>query len=425
MDIEIQPSRIDGVIHARPSKSCMQRACAAALLHDGATMLHYPGNSADETAAIEIIRQLGATVVQDQPHQMNIIGNPSLQRDKILSHTVSCGESGLALRMFTPIAALFSTPITLTGEGSLVHRPIDGMLQVLPSLGVSIHSDENKLPIVVKGPLIPNNLTIDGSMSSQYVTGLLIALGKSVRRTTTLTVKQLQSKPYIDLTIDVLSSFGYQIQAVQDQAFIIDPIKPITETIHYTVEGDWSNAAFLLVAGAIGGRVTIQGLSLQSCQGDKAILDVLKQSSATIHLDQDQITVSKPVHLLKPFEFDATDCPDLFPPLFALAAYCQGTSVIKGVGRLVHKESNRSVSLQAMSQALGIRMEVEENLMKIYGGEGVQGGTIDSYQDHRIAMAAAILALQAKNPVLILHAEAVRKSYPDFFEDIRSIISTQ
>ncbi len=424
MDIEIQPERIEGCISARPSKSSMQRACAAALLHTGTTLLQHAGSSADEMAALNIIRQLGATVIQNKPQQYTITGNPWLQTDKMLSHTLNCGESGLALRMFTPIAALYSIPVTITGEGSLLQRPIDGMLQVLPSLGVAIHSDENKLPIVVKGPLIPNNLTIDGSMSSQYVTGLLIALGKSVRHTTTLTVKQLQSKPYIDLTLDVLSRFGYQIQSIQDGQFIINPMKSTPEMIEYTVEGDWSNAAFMLVAGAIGGTVTLHGLSIESKQGDKAIMGVLEQSNAQIQIDQNQITVSKPMDGLKPFTFDATDCPDLFPPLFALAANCQGTSTIKGVNRLLHKESNRAASLQAMGQALGIRIVIEENEMKIYGGKGIQGGKVNSFHDHRIAMAAAILALQAKDSIVIGNAEAVRKSYPDFFEDIRNIIST-
>lgn len=402
----------------------MQRACAAALLHTGTTIIDHAGNSEDEIAALKIIRQLGATVIQNQTHQYIITGNPSLQTDKMLSHTLNCGESGLALRMFTPIAALYSIPITVTGEGSLLHRPIEVLLNILPSLGVQIESSEKKLPIVIKGPLVPKSITIDGSMSSQYLTGLLIALGKSARTTTTLFVNQLQSKPYIDLTLDVLSRFGYQIQSVQDQQFIIHPMQSTPEMIEYTVEADWSNAAFMLVAGAIGGTVTLQGLSMESSQGDKAIMRVLEQSNAQVQIEHNQITVSKPIDGLKPFTFDATDCPDLFPPLFALAANCQGTSIIKGVNRLLHKESNRGASLQAIGQALDIRLMVEENEMRIFGGEGIKGGKVDSFQDHRIAMAAAILALRAKDSIVIDNAEAVRKSYPDFFEDIRSIIST-
>ncbi|RYZ59011.1 MAG: 3-phosphoshikimate 1-carboxyvinyltransferase, partial [Chitinophagaceae bacterium] len=195
--------------------------------------------------------------------------------------------------------------------------------------------------------------------------------------------------------------------------------RPSTEKrFHYAVEGDWSGGAFLLVAGAVAGDLVVKGLNVFSTQADKAVLQALMQAGANISIEESQIYVRK--SRLKPFHFNATDCPDLFPPLVALAAYCEGTSVIEGVHRLTHKESNRALTLQEEFAKMGVTITFQDDLMLIKGGEGVKGAVVHSRHDHRIAMACAVAALGAENEVTIEEAEAVNKSYPQFWEHLQA-----
>jgi 3-phosphoshikimate 1-carboxyvinyltransferase len=197
---------------------------------------------------------------------------------------------------------------------------------------------------------------------------------------------------------------------------------PSTSLRTYTVEGDWSGGAFLLVAGAVAGGITVKGLDVFSTQADKAILKTLMDCGANISIETEQIVVSPAgVRGLQPFHFNATDCPDLFPPLVALAAYCNGTSVIEGVSRLAHKESNRGLTLQQEFKKMGAEIKLQDDLMIIEGGGGLKGAKIHSHHDHRIAMACAVAALKAAGETIIEGAEAINKSYPGFFEDLKSL----
>jgi 3-phosphoshikimate 1-carboxyvinyltransferase len=232
-------------------------------------------------------------------------------------------------------------------------------------------------------------------------------------------VIDLKSKPYIDLTLSVLNTFGWNVKHHNYESFEFLPHAPLAETIEYTVEGDWSGAAFLLVAGAIAGPIKVKGLQLNSTQADKAVMQALQSTNATITYEHDGILIgpNKKNELLA-FEFDATDCPDLFPPLVALAAVCNGVSKIKGVSRLAHKESDRGITLQAEFKKLGINITLEGDTMKIYGGTDIQSNTVFSQHDHRIAMACGVAALRANGPVEIVDAESINKSYTDFFEHL-------
>jgi 3-phosphoshikimate 1-carboxyvinyltransferase len=412
--VTVQPSGISGILQAPASKSSMQRACALALLYEGTISVINPGKSNDDKAALGIIQNLGATV--ETKDDELIISSEGIKH----AAEINCGESGLGIRMFTPIAALSSKEIIINGEGSLLNRPMHFFDEIFPQLGISIQTDNGHLPIKIKGPLQPADITIDGSLSSQFLTGLLIAFGKAATKPVTITVQNLKSKPYIDLTLQMMKQFGYSVDNNDYKSFTIKPQTTNYKPQTYIVEGDWSGSAFLLVAGAIAGGITIKGLDVNSTQADKAILKALMDCGTSISIETDQITINNALgETGKAFHLNATDCPDLFPPLVALAAYCSGTTVIEGVSRLSHKESNRALTLQEEFTKMGLSIKLQDDLMMIEGGKGLKGAGVDSHHDHRIAMACAIAALQADGETVIEDAEAVNKSYPDFYEDLK------
>lgn len=425
MTITILPSAVSGQIKIPPSKSSMQRACAAALITPGTTIVDNFGNSNDEKAAINIITKLGATV-NIAGNKMAITSNDYIYQSAFPNKNilVNCGESGLSMRMFVPIAALFNYEITFTGEGSILKRPMSFFDEILPELGVEVHSNQGKPPISLKGPLHPKNIKVDGSLSSQFLTGLLFSFAKSCTKPVSITVKDLSSRPYIDLTISVLRDFGFQIDNRNYEVFTIHPREPLqNHSIKYTVEGDWSNASFLLVAAAVAGGITLQGANLRSTQGDKNIMEALYNCGTEVKIEKNDITVQK--NELKAFNFNATDCPDLFPPLVALAAYCKGVTSIKGVNRLLFKESNRAIALRDEFKKMNVEIELNGDWMKIRGSDEIRGAKVSSHNDHRIAMATAVAALGAKGNTIIENADAVKKSYPDFFKDLKSIKSNR
>lgn len=410
----ISPSVISGSVTAPASKSAMQRACALALLNNGITIIKNPGKSNDDVAAINIIKQLGATLVYQTNGDLQVTSNGKVN----YTGEINCWESGLSLRMFAAIAALSDQPVILSGEGSLLKRPMGFFDEIFPLLKVSIGSDKGFLPINIKGPLEIKNITFDASLSSQYLTGILFAFAKAAQHTVTVKVNNLKSKPYIDLSIEMLDHFGYHVQHKNYTEFTIDPVAESQKEIIYCTEGDWSGAAFLLVAGATAGAIKVQGLDINSTQADKAIITVLQSCGADLKIDNDYIAVNAE-NKLEPFSFDATDCPDLFPPLVALAASCKGTSIIKGVSRLVAKESDREKALTDVFWKMNIKVITEGDTMIIKGGTGIKAATVNAHHDHRIAMACAIAGLNADGKMVIHDAAVVSKSYPDFFEHLK------
>jgi 3-phosphoshikimate 1-carboxyvinyltransferase len=418
MQIVINPSAVSGTVTAPASKSAMQRACAAALVRRGTSILKNPGTSADDKAAIGIIRQLGASV---ESNESEIIINSNGIAP--VSDSIDCGESGLSVRMFTPVAALSAREIIINGGGSLVKRPLSFFDEILPLLGVKCSSNRGLLPLRVKGPLNPKDIEIDGSLSSQFLTGLLFAYSAAGASDVKIKVRNLNSKPYVDLTLNTLAAFGLKAPLNVDYAEFYFPAVSATafqsDPLWYTVEGDWSGAAFLLVAGAIAGHVIIKGLDIFSSQADKEILKVLRQAGAVMHMSEGQIEIRKAP--LKAFRFNATDCPDLFPPMVALASWCEGTSVIQGVHRLTHKESNRALTLQQEFGKMGVAVQLKADEMYITGGSRLQSCTVQSHHDHRIAMALAVAALNAEGAVTIEAAEAVNKSYPQFWQHLETV----
>jgi 3-phosphoshikimate 1-carboxyvinyltransferase len=416
MIVSIYSSELKGEILSPRSKSSMQRACAAALLHQGMTEIIHPGKSNDDMAARDVITRLGA-VIQESEGMLRI----ESKGVHPLSPQVHCGESGLGIRMFTPIASLSDQPLEVTGSGSLVTRPMDFFDEIFPQLGIDIQSNGGRLPLHIQGPLRPADITVDGSLSSQFLTGLLMAFSAAGAEHVTIRVEGLKSRPYIDLTLSVMRAFGMNVPEVTaDDRFIFHTSNKVPDgTIRYAVEGDWSGAAFLIVAGALAGDISIAGLQQDSVQGDRAILDALKAAGGQFSWSNGCLEVKRSA--LRAFQFDATECPDLFPPLAALAALANGVSEIRGVSRLAHKESDRGVTLRDEFGKLGINIHLDGDLMRIEGGN-VHGAPVHSRHDHRIAMALAVAGLRAVSGVTeIAEAEAIRKSYPDFFEDIRRL----
>lgn len=417
MKVTIHPSSIGGLVRAPASKSSMQRACAAALLNRGITLLENAGHSNDDLAALEMIKALGASVTRTNENIVIESNGVNPVADEL-----NCGESGLGIRMFTPITAMSNRKMIIRGEGSLLNRPQKIFEDILPLLGVSIETNNGKLPLQVQGPLIPRDISLDGSLSSQFLTGLLMSYSASEREEVTIRVRNLKSKPYIDLTLEVMKSFGMDIPHMKNYEEFVFEKRISTDTrrnINYTVEGDWSNGAFLLVAGAIAGPVTIHGLDMQSTQGDKAIIEAMIRANASLAIEAKGIKIHP--SKMKGFDFDANECPDLFPPLVALASYSDGKTRIEGAGRLIHKESNRAKSLKEEFGKLGVELDIENDTMIIRGGKRPHGADLNSHNDHRIVMACAIAALGASDSCVIDGAEAVNKSYPDFFWHLKKL----
>lgn len=409
----ISSSVLVGEVFAPASKSVMQRACALALLNKGTTIISNPGVSNDDRAALTIIQKCGAEVFHENG-KLRIASEGKVRPEKV----IHCGESGLSVRMFTPIVALGDSLTKLTGEGSLNSRPMDVFATVLPQLSVSVETTNGFLPMEIRGPVMPQECEMDGSKSSQYVTGILFALAKSAKKQLTLTVSNLTSRPYVDLSLEMLAHFGYSVKNNSYDSFVIDPFEDVQREIIYTIEGDWSGAAFLLVAATIAGKgVRIIGLGLHSMQADKAIVDVLDDCGVRLRMDAEGILIEEQKDLLS-FEVDATHCPDLFPPLVALAAFCKGESIIHGTSRLISKESNRLDALIDVFSRMGVPIKAEGDTMIIQGGERVFGSDVDGHHDHRIVMACAVTALRAEGKMNISGAEAINKSYPDFFNHL-------
>lgn len=397
------------------SKSYAQRALAAALLASGRTTLRGIELCRDTRSAIEAIRNLGARVTIEDDNTLIIDGglNPVVER-------LNVGESGLAARLFTPIASLVDRAMVIDGEGTLRHRPMSMMVDPLRALGVDVRDGGGRLPIEVRGPIRGGRIKVDGSISSQFITGLLIALPMA-NEDTTIEVENAVSIPYIDMTLETLERFGVEVMHNEGDysEFYIEGNQEFTP-VDYTIESDWSAAAFIMVAAAIAGEVTIHNISTLSRQADTAVCRALERAGASIIIEESAITVAH--RPLEAFSFDATNSPDLFPALVALAAAADGVSTIYGIERLRGKESDRGEVLKEEYAKLGIDIELDydENVMRVVGGMP-QAAEVDSHDDHRIAMSLAITSLRIAEELPIRNRECVAKSYPSFFEDLEML----
>jgi 3-phosphoshikimate 1-carboxyvinyltransferase len=409
--ITIHPSGVEGTIAAPGSKSVTIRAVAAGLLTQGQTRVLNPSRCDDALVAIEMAERMGARI-RVGSNEMVITGGL-----KPFAGTLHCGDSGLAIRLFAAVAGLWEHPVQFTGDASLQSRPMHDLPLALQNFGVRVETRQGHLPVTVQGPMKGGVADIDGSVSSQYLTGLLMVL-PLLNEPSEVRVHGLRSTPYIDLTISVLKAFGIHTENHDYRNFTIPGNQKYTGC-DLGVEGDWSGAAFMMVAAALRGRVSVSNLDPQSKQADSRILNALREAGARVSIRSGQVAVQR--NELRGFDFDMTDCPDLAPPLVALAAHCTGVSRLIGARRLEVKESRRGKVMVDEFRKLGVTLGLRDDVLSIEGGRVQGGGTVSTHRDHRIAMAASVLALNAEQPVEVLDPSCVNKSYPDFFRDLKTL----
>lgn len=398
---------VKGSIKAPPSKSAMQRALLAALLARGTSVISNPSYCDDSVAATDMIRLLGATVTGEGERVVVKGGlNPG-------ASLLNCGESGLALRMFTPVAAMTGERLVLEGKGSLRKRPVEMIEKPLASMGAEVKTDGGLLPIEVKGPLAGGAVDVDGSVSSQFLTGLLFALPLAANDSL-IRLKNATSRPYIDMTIEILSRFGVYVENHGYSEFIV-PGNQLYKPASIEIEGDWSGASFFLVMGAIGGEITVSGLRHDSLQADRKVADVLRLAGAVVTSDTDGVTVRKGE--LKPFTFNIDDCPDLAPPLSVLAAACKGRTVLTGTSRLHAKESSRGENIITNLARIGSTARLGDNWIEIEGSGLLRHSLTGSFGDHRMAMAMAAASVLSPEGITVDDTRCINKSYPGFLSD--------
>ena len=407
MNKTILPFKYQGSLVANPSKSYLQRAIVCAVLAKEKTLFLIDNPSDDVSAALRLLPALGASF------QNGIITPTSsaIRQDELV---LSCGESGLLLRLMSTIGLGFAKRLILQGEGTLLQRSIVSLVDQLRAIGLQVESNNGFLPIIIEGEITNTSLSVNASDSSQFLSGLLIALSQRPFDCV-VNVTVLSSKPYIDLTLDVLSDFGVSVRHEDYNTFYVNG-NQLMSSQKNSIEGDWSGAANHLVGAAISGEITMKGLSIISTQADKSILNALVDFGAMVKVHEHEIKVQQ--NEKRPFVFNATHCPDLFPPLAILACAAVGTSEIIGLHRLENKESNRQRSIVKMLNVLGVNYRIVADSIFIEGKGKVHGGTIATYNDHRMSMAGAIAACISTSEIIIDNVDCVAKSNPNFFNDL-------
>ena len=434
------------------SKSFAQRAIIAAALASGVSHLRGYTPCGDNEAAIRVAENLGAKVERNGG-KLTITGIAAGLEALQGVQTLHVGESGLLTRMMIPVMAqLCPSQVEFTGEKTLLERPLTGAREVMEALGATIASsgtngndegasDPVRVPLTVKGPLTATRAEISGKHGSQIISGLLMSLPFS-QKNTSLIVREPKSNPYMFITVEVLKKFGIKIgndmlggrdfiESGGDWSLCTEIVFKVKggqrfEAADIDLERDWSAAANFLVAGAIFGKVEMDGLDTTSLQADLSIMDILMDAGASLsQLDGDKGTITVQRAPLKAFAVDASNCPDLFPIISVLAAFCQGTSRIAGVGRLANKESDRAKAIVEMLTQMGVKASVEGDELVVEGHSLAQrllaqgllkGGEYTSHHDHRMVMALKVASLGADGPISIDDEVCVEKSFPDFLE---------
>ncbi len=412
------PGKVKGVLNAPSSKSAFIRIAAASMLSELETSITYSSDCDDIIASLEILKKFGCEIKKiDKDSNNTTLKIRGLSDfEKAYSSSINCFESALCLRLFSIISSLLNSEINFNGTGSLLKRNHNDAISLFKSLGVTFNSKNGYLPFKIKGPIINSVIKISSKESSQYLTGLLFTLPK-LKFDSEIFVEDLVSKPYIDLTLDILNKFGIKIINENYKRFLIQGNQFFSNN-ELIVEGDWSSAANMMVAAAIAGEITFNGLSINSKQADRRIIDLLKEIGADINISGNFIQVKK--NNLKSFNFDASNSPDLFPILVSLAVNCKGESIIHGLNRLYNKESNRAEIIISEFSKIGANLKIEGNSLIVLKSK-IHFGIVDSNNDHRIAMALTIAGLKSQDGLEIMNWNCVSKSYKSFFEDLENI----
>ena len=411
----ISPSVIRGTLTPPPSKSAAHRLLIAAALA-GEGRVRGLSLSADMEATLRAVRGLGVSVRLDGDAACFAPAPPSSSPSPL---PVDCGESGSTLRFLIPLYAARGIPAVFTGHGRLPERPLGVYADCLPPHGVTL-SAASGLPLTVTGRLTGGDFALPGDVSSQFITGLLFALPLCREDSRIRLTTPLESAGYVDMTLQVLRQAGIRVEPLEDGWFI--PGSQTYRPLDTAVESDWSQAAFLLAAGALGGEVTLTGLNPASAQGDREALSLFRRFGAAVEEAPGRIVCRK-AHL-HGIDIDAAQIPDLVPVLAVTAALADGVTHITGAARLRLKESDRLAAVADGIRRLGGRVEESPDSLTISGVSRLAGGRAEGYNDHRIVMALSMAALGCEAPVTVTDAQSVAKSWPAFFEDYRAIGGT-
>jgi 3-phosphoshikimate 1-carboxyvinyltransferase len=419
--LRITPSSVTGEVSAPPSKSYTHRAVILASLATGESLIEDPLLSDDTLYTIDACRSLGADI-ELEGNRLTITGTGGQIRVTPGREKISAGNSGSTIRMVAPLAALASTKVVLDGDSRLRQRPVGDLLSALDSLGARARSlgTNGCPPIEIQGgKLSGGEVTVTGGVSSQHISALLMIAPYTKDGLRILIADELRSKPYIDITLNIMREFGVEAVNKDYKEFLVKGGQRYRAK-RYQIEGDYSSAAYFLAAGAIGGKpVTVKNLKNNSAQGDKSLLNILSQMGCSVEHQKEAVIVSRRDEL-KGVTIDMGDYPDLVQTVAAVAAYAQGKTEITNIGHLRFKETDRISDTAAELGKMGIKIEVTDNTMLIYGGKP-RGAEIEARNDHRMVMSVSMAALFAEGNSIINGAEAVTKSYPRFFNDLASL----
>lgn len=407
MNIKITPNRLKGKVKMPPSKSAAHRLLICAALSEDESYITPKCTSDDIKATVSCLKELGANIKETE--EGYIVSKGKVNKNC----TLDFYESGSTARFLLPIAAALGADATMVGRGRLPERPMAPLTNVLRKNGVEVSMDN--LPITIKGNLNAGDFELAGNISSQYVSGLLFATPLLKNDSQITLTSPLESTGYVDMTLKAMSEFGVSVGKGKDSYKIKSQEYKGKNMV---IEGDWSQAAFFMSAAAIGSEIQIEGLDLDSLQGDKACLDIFARFGADVSVTDNKIKVKK--NRLEGITVDASNIPDMVPALAATAAFAKGKTVIHSAERLRLKESDRIKTTIAALNQMGIKTEEKPDGMIIYGGEP-KGAVIDGAGDHRIVMAFSVVAAYAKGESVITGAEAISKSYPEFFSEFKKL----
>jgi 3-phosphoshikimate 1-carboxyvinyltransferase len=417
MNLYVQPAKqLIGTVSVPPSKSYTHRAIILAALAQGNSIIKNPLLSLDTLASIDSCRQIGAEIeVKDNVIKVSgVYGEPKTPQE-----TIDVKNSGTTLRIMTPVCSLCNGLVTLTGDESIQKRPMQPLLDALKELGVATTSADGKAPVTVQGPMKGGTAKIRGDISSQFISGLLIAAPLAVKETTLSITTPLKSKPYLDITFDIVGKFGGKYKR-EDHTYKI-PGEQIYKSTEYTIESDYSSAALVLAAAAVtDSEVTVNNLKIDSKQGDRKIIDVLRLMGVHVKTYDNSVLVTGTGEL-EGIDVDLGDNPDIVPPVAVLGALARGKTTIKNINHLRYKESDRLTAMTTELAKMGAKIKAGPDSMEITGVKELNGAKLHGYNDHRIIMSLAIAALRAKTETVIDGAETIPVSFPNYQQTMKNL----
>ncbi|MCR1970537.1 3-phosphoshikimate 1-carboxyvinyltransferase [Clostridium cochlearium] len=417
--VKIFPKKLKGSINIPPSKSLAHRAIIAAGLARGESIIENIVYSKDILATIDGMKNFGVSINEIENKDRKLLNIKGVNKIKIQNNIIDCIESGSTLRFLIPIALLQNKrEVTFIGSGKLPQRPLEEYYNIFNKKNIFYQNEKGNLPLRVKGKLKPGEFYLKGDISSQFITGLMFVLPLLCGDSKIIITSKLESKAYVDLTMDILNKFGVKIENNNYKEFYIKGNQSYVPR-NYNVEGDFSQGAFWLVAGAIGEEMSCKNLNINSLQGDKEIINIIKSMGGIININNDCIKVIS--SKLKGIVIDASEIPDLVPILAVAGTVSSGVTKIINAKRVRIKECDRLHAIACELNKIGGEVEELEDSLIIKGNKKLKGGIVDSWNDHRIAMAMAVASTVCEESLIINNSKAVEKSYPNFWEEFRNV----